>query len=965
MIGENVEDQREAQGVVRAGELSALLKELAGLPLPGPLDWQAGLEAGAVVGRFELVRELGRGGFGVVWEAKDRQLGRRVAFKAVRAGGGRDLREERLLREAEAAARLSHPNIVTLHDVGRTEQGPYLVLELLEGETLSRRLQRDHGRLPAREALRIGIEIAKGVAHAHDHGVVHRDLKPANVFLCEDGRVKVLDFGMAHAFGHRHVHGGTPGYMAPEQLEAGPEDERTDVFAIGAMLFEMLAGRLPYPPRSGRAAPPTQDDPDLAVAAAPALREAVGKMLEQDPVRRPRDGKEVLDLLTRTDAALEPAAGGARRRGGLRWVAASIVVGLLVGAAVAALAMRQEPLAPRDGTIVVAVADFANQTGEPNLDGMSGLLITSLEQSQRLRVLTRGRLIELMRETGKPDAPRIDESAARAVGRRAGVRALLLASIRKLGTTYAAELRAVDPRKDEYLFTVRDEADTANGLLPLIDRLSERTRIALSEPDAEVKASDVNVAEAVTDNLEAYRHYFKAKDLQSRYDLKGAVAELRQAVEIDPRFALARAELANLGYFSGAATRIEARDTLRRATQEASGIPDKEGRLIRMLAAFFDGKFAVSRTEVRAAMGRYPEDRDVAITGAELLVGSGYYEDAALALEKAVRLAPDWDVLRFDQVLVLNHVGRSREALAMAEALAARRKTSMARAVLGVARFMAGDVDRGITALEASGAEGGIAVQVFLAEGLAALGRTSEALQVAGEIADPVAVADVRAQVLAFAGRLREGIESKDAAARQPGADVAFNRQSAAWYLTAAGRLPEARKRVAQGDFFVSLDGLTLATLGDEQRLGELLGQMGPDAGSEVRFLRAVSAYQAGQRETALAELRALDRGVVSFVPYFHGLVAAEAGQDDEAVQALRRFIRVAFWGSDAYQAPWFAARARLVMARSLERLGRRDEARTVLDQALMAWKDADADLPLLGELRALREQLAEPPAAR
>ena len=137
-----------------------------------------------------------------MYEARDRELGRTVAFKAVRAGTRAATREERLLREAEAAARLSHPNIVTLYDVGRSEHGPYLVLELLRGRRRSRSGSRAD-RSPLREALRIALEVAKGVAHAHAQGVVHRDLTPANVFLCDDGQVKVLDFGMAHAFGRR------------------------------------------------------------------------------------------------------------------------------------------------------------------------------------------------------------------------------------------------------------------------------------------------------------------------------------------------------------------------------------------------------------------------------------------------------------------------------------------------------------------------------------------------------------------------------------------------------------------------------------------------------------------------------------------------------------------------------------------------------------------------------------------
>jgi tetratricopeptide (TPR) repeat protein len=641
-----------------------------------------------------------------------------------------------------------------------------------------------------------------------------------------------------------------------------------------------------------------------------------------------------------------------------------IALGVLVGAAAAVLAMRREARAARDGPIVVAVADFANQTGEPNLDGMSGLLITSLEQSQRLRVLTRGRLIELVREMGNPEAPRIDESLARAVGRKAGVRALLLASIRKLGGTYAAELRAVDPRRDDYLFTVKDEAKTPEDVLALIDRLSQRTRVALSEPSSEVTASDMKVGVAVTENLEAYRHYFKAKELVARYDLKEAVGELRGALEIDPRFALARLDLAWIGYFSGG-TRVEARDAIQKAAQDARGAPDKEARFIRILGPFFEGKFAISRTEIQAAMGRYPEDRDVAVMAAEVLTWAGYYEDASEAFERAFRLAPDWDVLRFDQVAVMNYVGKGKEALATAEALVQRRRTGTTRAVLGVARLMAGDVDRGITALEECGTGGGFPVQVFLAEGLAADGRVAEALKVLDGVEDQ-AIADMaRAQVLAYAGRLREGLMSIESAGRRSGVDVTFNRQIAAWYLAAAGRVPEATKLVAQGDFFMSLDGVMLATIGDERRLGELLTGLGADAGTQRRLLHALGAYHAGDRKAALEELRDLDRGTVSFVPYFHGLAAAEAGSDAEAVEALRRFVRSAFWGSDAYQAPWFAARARYVMARSLDRLGRRGEAREVLEVVLTRWKDADADLPLLAEMKALRGKLDAVPAAR
>jgi serine/threonine protein kinase len=276
------------------------------------------LRPGAVVGRFELVREIGRGGFGVVWEARDLQLGREVAFKAMRRRRATEQAGQRLVHEAEAAARLSHPNIVTLYDIGRGEYGPYLVLELLKGEPLARRL--DGPALSAAEVVSISSQVAAGLAHAHAHGVVHRDLKPENVFLCTTGQVKLLDLGIALAVGARNPGGGTLPYMAPEQRRGAPEDERSDVFGLGVLMYRMLAGALPFPESEDGAAAEVRDPPPLAVADAPDLTALVRRMLEADPTRRPRDAGEVLTELQaigdrlRLTAPPPPATGAARAR---------------------------------------------------------------------------------------------------------------------------------------------------------------------------------------------------------------------------------------------------------------------------------------------------------------------------------------------------------------------------------------------------------------------------------------------------------------------------------------------------------------------------------------------------------------------------------------------------------------------------------------------------------------------------
>jgi hypothetical protein len=290
------------------GQISSLLQELVRAPEPELGGWESILRAGEVIGRFELLREVARGGFGVVWEARDRDLKRTVAFKALHGRTRPSGLEQRLLLEAEAAARCSHPNIVTLFDVGRTQHGPYLVLELLQGQTLATRLGR--GPMSPNDALHVAVEVAKGLAHAHAQGIVHRDLTPGNVFLCDDGQVKLLDLGMAHMFGRRLLEGGTPGYMAPEQRRGAPEDERTDVYALGALLYRMLGGELRDPSDD-------EDGPAHALPARvePALETLVGRMLERDPVARPRDAGEVLAALAdlqRSRPAGEPGSNASR-----------------------------------------------------------------------------------------------------------------------------------------------------------------------------------------------------------------------------------------------------------------------------------------------------------------------------------------------------------------------------------------------------------------------------------------------------------------------------------------------------------------------------------------------------------------------------------------------------------------------------------------------------------------------------
>ncbi|HET9552740.1 MAG TPA: serine/threonine-protein kinase, partial [Anaeromyxobacteraceae bacterium] len=402
-----------------AEQMSRLLAELARTPeaeLSNP--WAPGLEAGERLGRFTLVRELGRGGMGVVWEAEDRDLRRSVALKVVRPGSRIAARgEEWLRREAEAVARLNHPNIVTLFDFGAAHTGPYLVFELLRGKPLDRAA--GGGKLPLRSALHVGAEVARALVHAHRAGVVHRDLKPANVFVADDGAVKVLDFGLAHLLGRAGPgQGGTPTSMAPEQWRGEAGDERTDLFALGVLLHAALSGAPPYPVKDGRSAVekpgPT---PALPSGAAPRrLRRLVRACLERDPSRRPASAQAVLDELR----ALEKSIEGRWRR---RLVSGLAAVALTAAAGAGWLWWSREP--PPGERLPVVVADVENRSGDPSLDGLSGLLTAALEPSRRLDLVPRPRLLSLARQAGMGELPRLDARAARELARVAGAKVLL------------------------------------------------------------------------------------------------------------------------------------------------------------------------------------------------------------------------------------------------------------------------------------------------------------------------------------------------------------------------------------------------------------------------------------------------------------------------------------------------------------------------------------------------------------
>ena len=339
------------------------------------------LSAGARVGPYEVIAPLGAGGMGEVYRARDTRLGREVALKVLIDGSALDPeRLQRFEQEARLAGSLNHPNLVVVHDVGNSEGAPFLITELLQGESLRQRLSR--GRLPVRTALDVAAQIAEGLAAAHARGVVHRDIKPENVFLTPEGRAKVLDFGIAKLTSPSMVEGtrnlldttltpegigtrpgavlGTAGYMSPEQVRGEPVDARTDIFSIGSVLHEMLTGAKAFPGssfvESGHAILESEPAP-LPDSVPASVDLVVRRCLEKEPSQRFQSAADLAFALRSAAATsglsrpLAPKRRGVRTRSAGALVAAVLIVGASVGVTRWVSSRAQSPALPSFETI--------------------------------------------------------------------------------------------------------------------------------------------------------------------------------------------------------------------------------------------------------------------------------------------------------------------------------------------------------------------------------------------------------------------------------------------------------------------------------------------------------------------------------------------------------------------------------------------------------------------------------------
>ncbi len=841
---ENGDSERPGDPAVSIlpGALSALLQQLAHVSeVAGGGD--AGPRPGDVIGRFEMLRKIGGGGFGVVYEARDSELHRSVAFKLVRPGR-LDVAADQLGREAEVIAKLSHPNLVTLFDVGRCDHGPYLVLELLHGETLLARLGK--GPVPVPEAIRVALGIAKGLAHAHAHGVVHRDLKPSNVFLCEGGQPKLLDFGMSHAFGRRRVEGGTPSYMAPEQWRGAPEDERTDVYALGVMLFQMLARELPFRcDDDGSAVLSERRAPALEVPGAPALGELVARMLEKDPTNRPRDAAEVVALLSTIDAELQgghDSAGRAptvrRRRRAWALVAAGAMLG--AGASAAMLVLRaRETTPPRARAI--AVLPFVNVSesadNEYFSDGLTEEILHTLTRLRELKVAARSSSFYF-----KNKKVQVAE-----VAQRLGVDVVLDGTVRRDRDRLRIAAELIDVRSGFRMWSQTYDR-RLEDVFAIQDDIARRVVAALEVVLSRTSESGFERPHAAS--VATYDLYLRARAYlrlpSTPENLDRAVALLEQSLAADPGFAQAYAGLCDAWLASYELTR--ANESFERAEAACDGALKRDrdrGEVYVSLGNLhlLSGRYEQAERELRQAASLPNATVDALLGLARSHEAQRRMGEAERAFEQAARLDPGYWRVHQLRGRFYFYAGRYAEAAkAYAEEVARTPDDPKAHSDLGAAYYQAGDLEMAAAAWR---------VSLELAPTSTAYSNVGTSYYFLGRFADAAAMYAKAVEIAPRDHRFWGNLGDAEAQVRGREAEAAAAYRS-------ASRLGEERLRVNPADARV-ISNLAhyQSMLGNGQKARELIARaLGRDPGNAfVHYNAALVNARLGERDAALAEL--------------------------------------------------------------------------------------------------------------
>jgi serine/threonine protein kinase/tetratricopeptide (TPR) repeat protein len=598
------------------------------------------------ISHYRIIEKIGSGGMGVVYKAEDVTLKRLAALKFLPPDMTRDAAaKQRFILEARAASALNHAHVTTIYGMEESPEGAFIAMEYIEGRTLKELISGSvgannysplpitHHPLPITQVIDIAIQVAEGLATAHEKGIVHRDIKADNIMITPRNQAKIMDFGLAKLRGAGKLTQtrstlGTLSYMSPEQAKGEEVDQRSDIFSLGVVLYEMLAGRLPFAGEYQAAIiyailnEVPQPVSRYNSHASTELERIVGKALAKDREERYQHADELLADLRRERKGLEYAKAGqalpeetspkSKRRLPPLVLAAAGAVPIIVALGIFGPKLfRVKTPAPEFRKNSIAVMYFEDRSGEENFGKiLAEMLISNLSRCKQLDVVSSQHLFDILKKMKFENSGTISRSMATDVARNARVGTMLLGSIDRIGATFSVNAQLCSVSTGSVIGPAQARGPRVEDVYEMVNRLTDEV-IQLMDVRLPGDGQALRINDITTHSFEAYKHYQKGQEQIRRFNFRGASEEFESAIQVDGDFAMAHVWLA----FSRDIFKVRdpfsdlspARKAVRLARQHASGISDQEQEFIQVADALFQRDFASMIVTLEATVAKNPD----------------------------------------------------------------------------------------------------------------------------------------------------------------------------------------------------------------------------------------------------------------------------------------------------------------------------------------------------------------------